>query len=242
VEDQLAASLRITLESGKLPVGKEWDVMLNLIAFTAVRVPSFQNAMNSVTDQIMKSMARQAFSGAQGWQRFQEKVSAAGGSTDKLNADAFAEFLASNDYTVSLTQTGYIQTLVDGVDPILETLAARKWNLWQVADGVSDLICSDSPVAVTLAKRNAGGYGIGFGTANTILTMPLSRRLLLIGMFEGRPNSRVMDRAAVASVNSVTAMNANQLFSPDPDFLWRTRARGIAGAQDMLRLLRENAV
>ena len=239
VEERFATGLRTTVEQRKLPEGAEWDVMLNLVAFTAARVPSFQNAMNGVTDHALKSIARQAFSGEQGWRRFQETVRAAGGNTDKLDPQTFAVFIASDDYTITLSQTGYIQVLVDSVGVILETLAARQWNLWTASEDAPDLICSDSPVSVAMTAPNTGQYGVGFGTPNTVLTMPLGRRLLLVGAFEGRPASRVMDRSMVAAVNSLTASNANQLYSPEPDFVWRTPGGQIGGAADMFAWLRD---
>ena len=80
------------------------------------------------------------------------------------------------------------------------------------AEDAPDLICSNSPVSLTWLTRVVGPYSPGFGLSNTLVSMPLSRRLAPASSFEPLPGSRIIDTQGVAEINSRTAVLATQLY------------------------------
>jgi hypothetical protein len=72
-----------------------------------------------------------------------------------------------------------------------------------------------------------------FGTPNTIVSVPLNRRLALVGVLDEELPSIEMDRDEIAAVNSMTGMYANQLFSPEPDFVWTMKDYSVGSLQDL---------
>jgi hypothetical protein len=82
-----------------------------------------------------------------------------------------------------------------------------------------------------------GPYPLGFGTPNTVLSIPLNRRLALVSMIEVQLPRRRLSRIGVAEVNSATGRYSNQLYSSEADFVWLMRNGSIGNATDLLNAL-----
>jgi hypothetical protein len=113
----------------------------------------------------------------------------------------------------------------------------RKWCLWIADDAAPDLICSDNPVAPTSAVPMPGPMSPAFGTPNTIVSVPLNRRIALLSMIEEQLPALKLDRKGIAAVNSMTATYANQLYSPESDFVWTMADYRVGNADELLNVL-----
>jgi len=110
----------------------------------------------------------------------------------------------------------------------------RKWSVWVLADDAPDLICSDNPVALTWKTQNPGDWPPGFGLPNTQVTCPLTRRIMIVGSFEGQSDTCFLDADDVATANSCTGRNAERLFSAEEDFTWMMRNGQIGRKSELL--------
>ena len=116
-------------------------------------------------------------------------------------------------------------------------LSRRKWFIWTAKEDAPDLICSDSPVAPTWLVPVEGPLAPAFGTPNTIVSIPLNRRIALVSMLEEELGPLDLDQDGVAAVNSMTGLYSNQLYSASSDFVWITKEHRVAKASDLLEAL-----
>lgn len=246
-EGTWATVLRSVLESHDLPKGELFAELLTFIAFLAVRVPPIRNQVTDFIDRASKAQLRATFATPEGRDRFrsiitehcrtlplsdQEKIK------QLLQADPdleeMAEYVNSDRYEVGYEQTWNVQTMVQMAITLLPVLGRRKWSLWSVATDAPDLICSDCPVCLTWAKDVHGPYSPGFGLSNTLVTVPLGKRLLLSSTFEGL-EAVTLDGKGVAAMNARTSMCANKLYTSKTEFVWLTKEGALGSVGDLLR-------
>jgi hypothetical protein len=220
VEDKCAPVVLDVVTNKRLPTGVDFDVLLNFVALSFVRVPSIRATTSDFIDRVGKSLARLAFLGDDGAKRLRSNLEAAERKLSDDELKKLQAFVESDDYTVNLDQNWHIQLMRDSVGVLLPALAKRHWAVWTVADGAPDLVCSDRPVTLWQLDPHPL-IPPGFGTPNTVLTIPLSRRVLLVSRFEDLlPTSFELDAVNVALMNTFRATWASQIYSEDADWAW----------------------
>jgi hypothetical protein len=163
----------------------------------------------------------------------------------KISDEGFEQLVSfgqCEEYDVNFDQTWHVQEMVRMAVTLEPLLSLRKWCLWIADETAPDLICSDSPVAPTWAVPMPGAMSPAFGTPNTIVSVPLNRRIALVSMIEEQLPATNLDRGGVAAVNSMTAMYANQLYSSEPDFVWTMAKYRVGNADQLLNALGEKKV
>lgn len=232
-EGKWALALRHTIEQKALPEDDSLADLLTFVAFMAVRIPWFRKQVTDFIDRASKAELRATFATAEGRQRFlsfvEEHVKMLSPSERKRvqelldsdpDLDEMADYVMSEAYTVSYDQTWNVQTMIQTAISLLPELGKRQWRLWTVGSDGPDLICSDCPVCLTWTKDVHGPYPPGFGLRNTLLTVPLSKRLMLASTFEEMPKAVPLTHVHVAEMNSRTGRLATQLYSPEAGFTW----------------------
>lgn len=128
-------------------------------------------------------------------------------------------------------RNSYLHVMAQNAEDLVPVLNDRTWMLRTCAEDAPDLVCSDHPVAV----RPISADDIPpRGRPNMVLTMPLDRRTLLVGVKEGRAASFALDAASVAASNTATIIYANQVYSSTSDFIWTREDCRVCNAQDLL--------
>lgn len=69
------------------------------------------------------------------------------------------------------------------------------------------------------------------------MSVPLNRRLALVGMLDAELPPRDLDRDGVASVNSMTSMYASQFYASESDFVWTMRDYSIGQIDELWQAL-----
>jgi hypothetical protein len=121
----------------------------------------------------------------------------------------------------------------DAFEPVLRTLAARKWTLVVAGDKAGNFVTSDHPVClIDISERPSSTYGVGFGMTESAALFPVSKRLLLSGRFEGNEAVRAIGPVDVARVNAQIIQGADrQVFAYDASFTYLTRNGLMKGSQ-----------
>ncbi len=246
-EGKWAAALKEVVERNALPQGDSLSDLLAFVAFLAVRVPRIRSEVADFVDRMSKAKLRATFATAEGRERFhatitQHCLSLPESERRKIelilrndpDLKNLGDYANSDQYDVSYDQTWSVQTMLQMAITLLPVLGQRQWTLWPVAPDTPNLICSDSPVCLTWTQQFGDLYPPGFGLSNTLVTVPLSARLMLASTFEPM-NGLTLDRAEVAQMNSRTAMYASQLFLPDADFVWITEYGSFGNQHDFLK-------
>jgi hypothetical protein len=126
------------------------------------------------------------------------------------------------------------------VGALLPALGKRNWGVWSAAESAPDLVCSDRPVVLTPTAPFPGPLTPGFGTLKTLLTVPLTRRVLLVSTYEELPSdSYMMDSEDVAVMNTYRAMYAHQIYSAEKDWLLIVN-KAVVNMHSLLSTPRQN--
>ncbi len=254
VEHQQAAALRRVLGELDLPSDND-EAITDLMAFIAlmvVRTPHFRKLTSDFIDRAERAQARAAFASEAGRESFRAAMDAILPTlgplkrkevesllVDDPNLDKMADFINSDAYTISYGQddqgqTWNVQTMLRMSIALIPLLSERHWSLWLVRDDSPDLVCSDSPVYLGWAKQVKGPCPPGFGVPNTIVTVPLSRRVALVGMFEPLLKRCEIGEVDVARLNLSTTMYGSAVYSAEPDFVWLKSGGEIGNVKEFL--------
>lgn len=115
-----------------------------------------------------------------------------------------------------------------GVDIVKELLFQRKWLLVQ-APADHFFITSDNPVNLqwTYPEKHNPRTPIGFGSLGTTVYFPLTKKLALIGIFDGPEGTIVSDSHTLACANSQISHAAiDQIYTPEINFHFINEADG----------------
>lgn len=236
LEGQWNTALQQIINSETIPDDESFGDLMMFIAFMAVRVVRFRDFQSDAVDRIHKALVHTQLSTETGRASFRKIIEEQKGPLSDEMFDKLVEFGQSDDYEVNYDQSHYVHEMLRMGIELAPALSLRNWRLWKAEDDSPDLICSRSPVAATWATAPPPGMSLfspAFGTPNTIVSVPLNRRLALVGMLEVELPTRQLDRDGVASVNSMTSMYASQFYSSEPDFIWMMHDYSIGQIKDL---------
>jgi hypothetical protein len=255
-EGQQSVVLKQILDSQSLPPDDDQGIgdLMGLVALLAVRVPRIRKTVSDFIDRAEKMALRALFAtrtGREQFRQFLEQHKAAMPPKQRAEVERqlkddsdlseMAKFVGSDAYAVSYDQTWEVQMMLHMAITIMPLLSLRNWSLWMAAEGTPDLVCSDSPVGLAWAKQTSGLWPPGFGVPGTVVSLPLSKRIGVVGMFEPLPRKLVIGRDEIAAMNAATLMHADQVFSAEPDFVWKTRSGCPGGKAELLAGLQKPA-
>lgn len=209
-ESEAAPVLNDIINSCRLPpvASKEFGYFVTFLALQIGRVPHIRETLEKFFDDVKKK------------QDFAARVAG-------CDPGPFPDF----------DQTWHVETIMENAEVLRPLLWMRQWSLWTVANETPDLICSDNPVGLTWTIPDTGPWPPGFGLRNTQVTFPLTRRIMIVGSFEGQPDGLTMNDKDVAIANSCTGRQAGRLFSAEEDFVWEMRDGRIGRKADLIAAL-----
>jgi len=239
LEGDFASVVRGIIERQQLPTGDDFNWFLNFVALMVARIPRTRKVVAQVVDRKSKDDLLKQLATREGWNQFREVCGSAG---HKIADDEYEEFkrvASSEDYTADFDQTTHVQMMVKQMmDALLPDLAKRNWSLGIAADEAPDLICSDFPVGVWPAKSAELAKPITLQSPNTVLSFPITRRLIAIARYERQCPVLGIIPQGIAMFNTWTLFQARQVFSPAPDFTYRRFDGTIGGKADLLEFHR----
>jgi hypothetical protein len=237
-EGRWANVVRLVIENRSLPEDQLFADLMFFVAFMAVRVPRIRATLSQFFDGVVKSLIHATLSTPGGMASFRRSIEEQTGR--KLTDQEFNQYRTfglSQQYDADFDQTWHVQEMLQMGVYLAPLLSRRKWWLWTVKDDAPDLICSDSPVAPTWLVPVEGPLSPAFGTPNTVVSIPLNRRIALVSMLEMDLGPNDLDRDGVAVVNSMTGLYANQWYSASDDFVWLTKEHRVGNAMYLLETL-----
>jgi hypothetical protein len=234
LECRFSEVVRWLVANRRLPAGEGFDWFLNFVALMVTRIPRTRKVVAKAVDHGAKGELRSLFSTPEGWSRFKEVLANQGQQINDGEYEHFRRLAFSEDYSVDLDQTTHVQMMVKQLmDVLLPALAERNWSLGIAVDEALDFICSDVPVSVWPAVGVDPSSPITVLTRNTVLTFPITRRLIAIARYEGIKPVLGVKAEGVAMFNRWTLSEARQLFSPGPDFAYLRLDGTIGGKADL---------
>lgn len=241
IEGNWATVLKTIVHDGCLPDGEAFRELMMFVAFMAVRVPRIRNTISTFLSDVSKAQLLALLANDSGQRAFRRSLDASGASVSDEDFGRFIEFARSGEYDIDFEKTWHVKQMVEMGVALGPVLSLRQWQLWPVAADVPDLFCSDSPVTPSwLIPPPSPLITPAFGFRSTIVSVPLHRRLALVGVFEDNLPETELNDKGVAAINSMTGCQANQIYSSESDFIWMTRQHEIGHTADLLRQLQES--
>jgi len=226
LEGKWATLIRAIESSRILPSHEGLGDLFIFVSFMAVRVPDIREKVTGFVDQASKLELTGLFSTPEGRQTFKEfveqqlpnlpfelRVQARKLLREDPDMKETAAFAMSGQYDVAFDQTSNVQTMLHMAISLVPVLATRHWSLWTLEEGARDLTCSDRPVCLTWVKSTSSLYPPGFGCRNTLMTIPLTRRLAVASSYEQIPRNRALSDQDAEYLNARTAMFASETYA-----------------------------
>lgn len=225
--------------------GEKKEHILNLIALLAVRSPEHRENTNQLFAQIVEQFMDLSLTTKERWESQINQMRADGYDIDDdISYEDMKEFSERKNYKIKLNKEFHIAMEMEQVDPILQCLHGRKWLLIHSTNESGPFITTDYPVNLTWIEpeKTPPFYrkSPGFGLKGTQVYFPLSRKLALLGEFEGREGLIPATRNLVALLNSKKLMYVfKQCYTPKIGFYFLGRNGAIL---DGSKILSENNI
>jgi hypothetical protein len=207
IESGAADAVRYVIEHHDVPKDELRARLMEFLAVMCVRVPAMLDMSEEPAVASMKMMLEFATKSEENFKATLARHAPEG--TDLRYEDA-KRLVEGGGLRLSMSQNYRINSLLKLLRPVLPILAQRNWYVSEAAEGAPDFLCSDRPLTLSWTKPMPGIFGPGLGLRNTTAIFPISRRLVLLGLFEEDPPRGILDELRVATLNTLTAIHAKR--------------------------------
>jgi hypothetical protein len=223
-EGEAAATLKAVLSQQCIPDFDHRVTLMNLIALSAIRVPSQRNILADAQRRLFQLTTQLMVSTPEAWEALKARAKAAGHEVGNIPYEEMRDFIMDESlYTIELSREGQILTTFKALDAIIPLLLNRKWSIAIAGEGAGNFICCDNPVARHWTIDKHPPIVPGFGLKHSYIVMPLDRKTALIGEWGGEEEVFETDRRGVAQLNSLVLAAADRfVFYPNEDTPWFT--------------------
>jgi Protein of unknown function (DUF4238) len=230
-----AAPVLARMRSGHvLPSGDDLAAFVEFVATLAMRDQKSRESTNDVFAQLGRSIMAMGMANQESFGEMIKRAKAGGmRGVGEVSFEGMKSFLDRGDFKIAATSTTHAALLGVGADAIIPCLAERKWSMLVANAGEGDFVCSDHPVGLRWTDGIRGAYGPGFALRGTDVTIPIGRRVALVGRFEDGGQVGAVYRRRIAGVNSRTAGPGGCIYSATGDFWW-IRSDGEICRSEML--------
>lgn len=241
IEDRAAPVIKRVIELEVLPEGnEEMETLLYFVALLASRVPAVRENIDGVFNEIAQRTLELTVATPERWEASQAQMRESGYTVnDQLPYEEARQVVENRSLRFSMSQNWQVGQMFHSADIIFPTLMGRKWCLLLSRSG--SFICSDHPVTIVFTEPTHPFMSPGFGLKHTEVTVPLSKHVLLRGVWDIQPLHAVsLNRKFVSHYNTVRSLQADRfLFSAVECFPWmdgeQTVHTGLSGLSDTLR-------
>lgn len=225
IDGKTGEMLKYITDNATLPEKEDMFALLSFVALLYNHNPQRRSNLVKSETEILKRALRLLVANRERYESQMQKVFGEG--NERVTFEATKQFVEEEDFEIKYRHGHHLQCELEVIsDVVLPLLAQRKWSLL-IADGsTSDFVCSDRPVAlVTIGDPpqnpdqpyHFGGPGLA--QTNTELSVPLNRKMSLIGTLEGNSYATTVDDKIVAEINMRTIhFAARQIYCSNLDF------------------------
>jgi hypothetical protein len=240
-EAEVAPVVREVRSTFRLSRGRQFKLLLNLIALHTAREPATRRIMSGAVDQLLRRELQAATATRERWE---SSVAAMRRDGFEMPATCTWEGMrdfARSEFTIDMSNNNHVDTMKDAIDIALTHLLARDWSIVVSAFGAPNFITSDRPATLRPRAGLPPGVPLGFGLPNVDVLFPVSKRALLVGTAMPRDFPEVADRGEVAMLNdAIAAFSDRFLFAGEQAFVLRHPSGRVETGIDLLRSLVES--
>jgi hypothetical protein len=240
IEDKAAPLIRQVIESQILPQEKEkLEVLLYFVALLATRIPGIRESIDSFFDEIAHRTLELSVATPERWESLLCQMRKSGYTKEQPSYENARRMVEKRGVRFSMSKNWQIGQMFRSASVVFPTLMKRTWCLLLSESG--NLISSDRPITIVFTEPGLPCMSPGFGLNHTEVTVPLSKHVLLRGVWGKQPEYAVpMNREIVSHYNTLRLLQADRfLFSTAQEFPWLDNNlvvhNGLAGLQQFLQ-------
>lgn len=183
-ETPASKAVRRIINAGNLDNRDDLTYLLNLVALLAARNPRFRGIQNQFLDRILRLMGQQIVANEERFKRIIYQARKDGVDIpEDVSYEQIKDFIDRNEFDIQIPREQNIQQEIDVVGTLINLLNRRNWSLYTPISPESHFVSCDHPVVLSWRDPNMQG-SIGYGLTNTEVTFPISKKYLIIGIFE----------------------------------------------------------
>lgn len=225
IESRAAPALRQMRTTRSLPPRAEAAKVLDLVAIHLIRTPRFRRWMEGKFFEVFERKILEMGRNVPGRRRFARKQREYDMPEDCLTPEGFIARMKSGDFCIETDDNWKIALARQWLPIFVDVLRSRHWLMMQFPTTFEPLIICDAAVGL-LAVGKPGPKPVGLALPNTIIYLPISTRLALVGVY---PQVRPLLENAIRPrlLNSTSfASCLDQCFSSENDFVIDDLERG----------------
>jgi len=203
IESKTTPILKKVISEKRIPESDEdYSYLISFIGLLAARVPSVRNLWRNFEEQIHEKILEIAVSSKPIFDtqmsRMEGKVTISG----QKEYEEFRDFIQARKYKIGIPQNNLIIATLNMASKITELLFQRHWSVVVVESDI-EMVSSDRPVLLRwISGEGSWLRSPGFGMPNTEVTIALSPKIALLGVFERKLETMAIGDMGVASFNS----------------------------------------
>lgn len=239
-EGVASAALNRIIATRSLANGDDWWTVLNLIALFAVHNPRWRNQMTEFSTDLMRKMMSLALATPERWASQVTRMKAAGALNNEepeISYEEMRAFHEKGEYDIRLARGWLIGMELKSLQPVLETMADRKWTLCLAPADSGGFITCDHPVCLIHEDGTLPTFSrpLGHALQGSALLIPISRGLLGIGTFGGRGGVVTPSDWQMAYLNGIVAVHVHrQIYAANDQFKVLDRQHVPVSGQDFV--------
>lgn len=207
-----------------MPVRANAAKVLDLVAIHLTRTPRFRRWLEGKFFEVLEGEILKMGRNKPARRRFAQKQQMYGLPEDCWTPDGYVSRLKSGDFLIETDDNWKMALAIQWLPILVGVIRSRNWLMLDYPASYEPLIISDAGVGL-LALGPPGPKIVGLGLPNTVIYLPISANLVLVGVY---PNAREMIeevRPRIWNTNSF-AYCLDQCFSTENDFVIDDPDRG----------------
>jgi hypothetical protein len=217
IEDRAAPVLAKTRATRQFPGLSEAAKVLDLIAIHLIRTPRFRKWMDGNLFKVFEQKILAFGRNGPSKRRFAQRQRSYGLPKECWTPEGYIAYHKNGQFSTTTDDNWKIAMSLNWLPTFVNVLQSRHWVAVEFPEGYEPLIISDNAVGF-LPVGEPGPRQIGLARTDTILFLPITTRLVLVGIYpELRP--MVPDAIQPRLLNTVSfAHSLDQCYSAHDDF------------------------
>ncbi len=252
IESKVAPVIKWIDEKECLPnkYSEDFCTLMEFICLLFVRTPRFKENTNEQFDKVLKWYLNTDLAHMKQYESYRAQTENTLKQFDpSLNFEGYKKYVkkvTSDNYQFEWTQNHFLKFLLEAWKENTPYFFKRTWDIYIADSNDNDnFISCDNPVSLDWSDPNfnSGLYGVGLALKKTQISIPLTKKIALIGTFENEGKVVKASRYEVAAINSLTGMNAKRfVFSPYKNFYWLDTVQKVCRSEELIRLKRQESL
>lgn len=242
MERKFARVLNCMKETAALPKESDMRTLFNFVAMLHGHNLHVRNSFANSESEIIKQMMRLLVSSRERYESKMKQVYGEG--AEVVDYEQMKQFIDEERFDIEYEPGHHLAFELQAMDAVRSLLARRKWSLLIAAEGTSDFVCCDRPVALVRTDIESLDNPYhpyarpGLDMPNTELTVPLNRRMALVAAFEHKSSVTTVGEETIAEINARTIHSAaRQIYFSDLGFKFLDNGE-IKSGKDLMNLAR----